>query len=421
MINFKVIFTCWLLFFPAFVIAGSDYVVWPPGNEGGTFYLTSESDNDYSRKGYIVAMTTITLKENNGVIISKWVKESHDGKEHKYVNFVSSTGASGYIKKKSIKSLHDLSVRQGKKIIKDGFSNVIVPTGSLKNIKIFKANKSGVMKLKKEFSRSTRFFVVSNGNKKHIESNDVRTTYLQVKYFIPLKSGSVNIADGWINFGEIGHNFIMLPSKVDMNSEIISINDLSMLEKISRILSEVISGTDGNELVRGFNKECKANLTFTTNLNLSAKIPLRFAELGFGLEGKYNYTIPSDYRFKVDIFHDKNIADDINVYQTIKCQKNTNSDFYVERAVFVRDTIKFDLFKETLYPEIKEYFDVSNGIGPIPKMIQLKTPENSTKDVFTAFYKLRNFMAKNYYSKYKLDPIDQSRLNTLIIEHITKI
>ncbi|MDQ6962758.1 MAG: hypothetical protein Q9M28_09580 [Mariprofundaceae bacterium] len=92
---------------------------------------------------------------------------------------MSSTGAFGYIKANSLKSLQSLAVQKEKTFW------MLIPLHPLKKVHMYHISQDLRVKKRASFSRSTRVFVVSNGQTKKVETSEFTLkTFLKVRYFI---------------------------------------------------------------------------------------------------------------------------------------------------------------------------------------------------------------------------------------------
>ncbi|NOR68829.1 MAG: hypothetical protein GQ532_03895 [Methylomarinum sp.] len=421
------IFLCVVFIYPSTIFAKNNYIVWPPENESGTFYLSTEKNkynNRFPRKGYLRAMTPITIKENNGKIVSRWLHEVSGGNEFRYLEFISSSGAYGYIKESSVKPLNQLSIKRKKDLLREGYSNIIIPLHPLKEVSIYRVNGSGKLIKKHSFSRSSHDLVVSNGNKKKVETSiGVRKQLLEASYFMLLADGSYKITSGWLDNSENTKLFDVFPVTSINSSKINEKLNQSFLGKVKNLWEHWINNYDDNKLASAMKKECDSEVNMSFDVKLSGETPVSLVKLSGGATGKITYQFPRGYRYKTALFEDLERNSNIKVLKTIKCKNNSTSDWYADRVVFVRNKDKFELFQDGISKKMDQYFETPSATGPLrkrEKMIQLKTLDSSKKDYYSAFYKLNNYINASIYNKLELDSIDKIRLNTVVLEQIVE-
>lgn len=405
------------------------YVVWPPNNEAGTFYLSltiDEKTNLYPRLGYITALTPISLVKRNDQLVYGEFTEKRYGSISKYYEFVGAPGIRGYIKGSSIKPIKELVLKNKLNLLDDNYNKLVTPIHPSDEIKIFNSANS---KLIHSFSRSSLSFVTTNGkvSYKSINNNE-KQPFLSVRFFQKLKKGSVQIRDGIISYAG-NHNLYKL-FNINHNPDIYITDryEKSLSQKIKSIWDYWVNDYDENKLEKAMKKSCNSEVDLALEFKASAEIPAAILKLGGEAQGTIKYKFPKNYRYIANTFKENLTGKEIRLLKTIKCKQNSQRDWYAEHVVIAGvfdDDKDVNIFQDELLKFLKEYFETPIAGGTKQdreKMVRVKDlSKTKNKDYFTAFYLFDKFMEDHILDFNLKDENEKLLLKALFIEQLIGI
>lgn len=412
----------------ASIIDASVHVVWPPNQEGGTFYLHSDKDPDtnrYTRKGYIEVLRPIQVMMTNGNYLDERFSEQQYGPRFQYVKFTSQSGACGWIKLNSIKPLPKLATHGELQLIDKTFRYIVIPIYPDRGGDVVLLNQEDrVSTVIHKFSRSSPDIVITDGVVQYISMSDVDQPYLKVKFFMKLEDGSYKITEGWLNYCDNGKLYELMDVLHKYDFSFSPKQGETYLEKIKNLWNYWINDYDDNKLERAMRKGCGSQVDITFKVKSEASFPLSIATLEGTADLAYKYHFPKGYRYSSESYLDPEHNVDLRILKTIKCKDDTSTDWYTQRLVCIYNSAnlgRFQIFQDELIQRLGSYFETPLATGSLNKredMVSLVSRGESNKDYYSAFYLLRKFIRDHVIEDINMPQCEKNRMCTFLTEQI---
>ena len=435
---------------PVSDITEENYLVWPPLGDGGTFYLHSEHSEThriYSRKGYIQAMMPIYINMKEEKECRSILEPGSRGKLIDYCKFISANGVFGFIKEKYVKSIWSFEKEFGEPVLLDDkFNHIVVPNDPASKTIIYSLENDESVKEIDSFSRSSAKFVVTTKEKSEItvkikdDAEDAKIALQEIRFWQPQAEGNNKYKKrtAYIKIDEENIPFIVLPAKVEVDSEMKSVsvgnhNNSSDLSCLTHYKER--AGLNNKNLLK---KRCRDGVEII-RVDAGASFKLDFKIIEFVFEGNLSNIpksdLPINERYDISLYSDQLLNDDniISFCKTIICDKYTGSDMHASTVVvggslLGKDSSNDKLFiQEVLHSDFltekQSYFKKVNPQGNVnatrAKIMALAVDDPKQKDYFTAFSKLSKYLTK--ILKKDDNPAESSkyvRITPLLIEEI---
>lgn len=411
------------------------YIVYPGNSEGGTFYLSLERDAKtkmFPRAGYIQAMTLIrVVKKKDGSLKEERLSEEKHGTRYPYVEFVSSDGSFGYIKRASIAPMTSLLKYKNHTVDCTSPYKLVIPISPIKEVILFKKPNDRTVSPKKQigkFSRSSFDIVLTDESLDYWDTEDHtgQIPFYIVTFSQKREDGTFLKRDALVKAEGEGKIYRLLPINPESYQPVRIKAKEGFFSKIKRFFSRSLGEYDSQEIARGLNKSCDEELSVEAKVKLDAELPFKIIKAGAGAEAKYLLKYDMGYRYSLHAYHgfaSNRISD---VLKTIRCEENSTSDWYAHRLTVTgigENKDVFEVFQHQLERRLKDYFEKpdTTGIAGIrhEEMVALKKFEKgSGKDYFTAFSKLDKYLDERFFNKIDLTAVEKLQFKCLIIRLI---
>ncbi|MFA0224242.1 hypothetical protein FQP87_03625 [Vibrio tasmaniensis] len=424
-----------LVFFSSTVVAiteitsadkgvNNSYLVWPKGNESGSFYLFEKPVNgEWKRKGYLQAYTPIRLLDHTG----RWINETRKGtSESRYVPFIATNGVSGLIKKSHIKQFDKL--RTVGKLTMPVFedSKIVQPISPYANgeISIYSISDKGIRK-RTSFSRSQLDLVLTREKKKvaSIDEN-TRESYLEVTYLMPLAEGGVRVQSGWIKYSGFETKYMLMPI-ITQGKAFRLPDEVSTFERLKLVWQHWTDpeSYEAEKLLSVADKSCNVDLKVIVAGEAKGVAQLKVVEATIGAKGELTYQFPSGSRFSTNLFKDQYSSKHLSSLKKIRCKKDSNHDWYAESISYAYGIDDFSIYQDDVLSDMKEYFQqpkASGGNKKIEAMLELRELDGTELDYFSAYYLLTDYLYDRVYVGLDLTAEQKIRFNAFLIEDIVQ-
>ncbi len=409
------------------------YVVKPPNNEGGTFFLSLERDpktNRFPRGGYIQTMTPIKVVRKDGRLAEKWISEKRRGRQYLYVEFVGSDGSYGYIKRTSITPLVSLFKSKNQSLDCNSPDKLVIPISPIEDVTLFNRpeDRSVVPVGIGGFSRSFPDIVFTDEKHDYWASEDPtqRIPFYQVRFSQEREDGTFREREALIRVERENKTYRFFPINPEVYQPVRILADVNLIDKLRRFFSRFFTDIDENQLARGLGKSCDEEFSMEVRGEVGAEAPLDFVRIGGGVEVKTVIRYPIGFRYCLDSYQGFVSGGKSDVLKTVRCEESSTTDWYTDRLTVTGIGEKeeiFEIFQHQLEERLEAYFEKpdTTGISGIKreKMVALREiEEGSGRDYFTAFSKLGGYLDENFFDDIELGTLEKQQFKSLIMRLI---
>jgi len=409
------------------------YVVKPPNNEGGTFFLSLESDpktNRFPRGGYIQTMTPIKVVRKDGRLTEKWLSEKKRGRKYLYVEFVGSDGSYGYIKRTSITPLMSLFKSKNQSLDCNSPDKLVIPISPTEDVTLFNRpeDRSVVPVGIGGFSRSFPDIVFTDEGLDYWDSRDPnqKIPFYMVRFSQEREDGTFREREALIRAEGENKTYRFFPIDPGVYQPVRILADVNIIDKLRRFFSRFFTDYDENKLARGLGKSCDEEFSMEVRGGVGAEAPLPVVKVGGAVEVKTVIRYPRGYRYCLDSYHGFVSDRKSDVLKTVRCEESSTTDWYTDRLTVTgigENEEIFEIFQHQLEERLEAYFEKpdTTGISGIKreKMVALKKiEEGSGRDYFTGFSKLGDYLDENFFDDVDLDTFEKQQFKSLMMRLI---
>ena len=289
------------------------------------------------------------------------------------------------------------------------------------------------------FSRSNAMFVVTTKMKYGITGkmkNGAEIDLQKIRFWQLQAEGNNKYKrrTAYIKIDEENIPFIVLPAKVEVNSEMESISvDRNKKLHLNCLKYYSKNGDFSNETL--FTKQCGQLIARTEKESVdgSIKVSILFFETGASIEkieGLTSY-LSENKRYDISLYLDQSRNNIVSFCKAVICNEDTSSDMYANTVVvggslLGKNSDDYNYFTQKyLYKNFLGYFREVDPHGKVnnperTKMIALAF-DLEQKDYFTAFNKLSRYLTNKLKKEDIYPPAESNkyvRITPLLIEEI---
>lgn len=409
------------------------FVVQPPGNEGGTFYLRLEKDERtgrHPRAGYLPAMTLVKVIRANGRVKEMMLCEERHGRECLYFEFVGSDGSYGHIKRSSITPL--MSFVRSKQLVPawSSRSKLVIPISATEEVVLFSKprEKSETPQRIASFSRSALDMVLTDEAMEYWENEDhsERVPYYIVRFSHKYVDGSMKMKDALIEAERENKAYRLFPLDPKSYKSVEVVTDHDPIARMKMFFSRFFSAYSTDEIARGLGKDCNAKLSLSVKLKAGVGGKFKIADLSLAGEGTYLWEWKQGYRYTLETYRGFESGQESEVFKTIRCEEDSSTDWYAHRFVVTNIGDKdepFETFQHRIEGTLGRYFEKPDTTGVAgtrrEHMVALKRAEDgSPKNFFEAFAALDRYLENAFFKDVEISAVEKLQFKNLIIRLI---
>jgi hypothetical protein len=407
------------------------YVVQPPENEGGTFYLSLEPDamtGRHPRAGYLPAMTLVKVIRENGRVKERMLCEERHGRECLYFEFVGSDGSCGYIKRSSTTPL--MSLVRSKELVPvwNSQSKLVVPISATEEVVLFseRGEKSEAPQRIGSFSRSALDIILTDEDMEYCENEDhsERVPYYAVRFSQKNADGSVKIRDALIEAERENRTYRLFPVDPKSYKPVEVVTEHDLITRMKTFFSRFFSDYSTDEIARGLAKPCNAKLSISVKLKAGVGGNFKIADLSLAGEGTYLWEWKQGYRYTLETYRGFDANKESDVFKTIRCEEESSTDWYAHRFVVTNigdHAEPFETFEQRIEGALTRYFEKPDTTGVAgtrrEHMVVLKrTEDGSLKNIFEAYAALDGYLENAFFKDVEISAVEKLQFKSLIIK-----
>ncbi len=405
------------------------FVVIPPRENGGTFFLEAELDpltGSRRRLGYLGRGRLVRLALDGGSKkdLEQMVKEP-SGDRRPYIPFVGAYGSAGLIKSNSIEPV-SAHLGAGAKCEDDSF--LVVPINPYKEVELLQSPsaRGDSPVLMSKFSRSVIEIVVSGRGIRTLTFDDgdgpVEREYYEVVSYGSKGQPSSPPRPGLLDRKLEGSRFLLAPLSPSAYQAIEPAEERNALAKFVSWLAEKITDPDARanvaeELITALGKSCRQSVKVHGEIGLEAP---PFSGLKGILAVKTSFKYPAGSRYTLDRYVGLKDEEKLTVMKQIRCVKDGPDDSHAWRVhvTGLKENVGLLVHQSSVLSNLPKVFvvpEISGVARSREYMVALKANEGT--DAFTAYFELGLFLEKNYFGVLAgLDPIVKERGKSLLLQ-----
>ena len=408
------------------------YIVYPPNNEGGTFYLSLEADPEthrFPRAGYIQAMTLIKLVRKNGKLDEEWLSEKKYGVKYLYREFVGSDGSYGYIKDNSIKSLTTIVEEKNQFLDCRSKQKLVVPIHPIHDVIVYNEPDKNFVTPSQihSFSRSNPDVVFTNEELDYWynEDHSQKIPYFKVRFSQKKPNGKFEEQSALVKAADENKIYRFFPVNPSEYIPFSPVTNENFISKIRRFFERSFTDYNPDEFARMLKKSCMQEYTLQAKLKVGASLELPYVPIGVDIDGSIIIRImfPRGYRYTVDCYQGLSSGTKNEVLKTICCEQNSEADWYIYRLTvngIGKNKKEFNAFQHQLETRLGTYFEKPDTTGryDIKREYMLVLKTETGLDYFTAFSKLSEYLDQVFFDEVDLSTTEREQFKSLIMRLI---